>query len=254
MLKRCVTFGSLILIIFISSCDQPTYSNSDFVGADILPAMTITWDTLQTVVCYGTSLTYGYGVKDAGFVIIGGPTGGSPAIDSSYPGWLRRHLKIPVVNAGIVGATTEYGLSHVQSNVFSKRPALVLLEFGANDFLQRKDVAKTDSLLTVLVMKIQQYGSVVVLVSFIDPEMTNYMSSGRWTTQDSLRAIDYHSMLIDVAKRTSVQLIGNSLKNVFGIPSMMSDDVHPNGRGYYRMFRNISIPLNNTFAQSGMLK
>lgn len=254
MLKRCTTSGSLILALFIFSCDQPTEYNSNYIDVDILPAMTIPWDSVETVVCYGTSLTYGYGVRDAGLVVIGGPRGGTSTVDSSYPGWLSRHLKIPVVNAGIVGATTEYGLSHVQSTVFSKRPALVLLEFGANDFLQRKEAAKTDSLLTQLIKKIQQYGSVVVLVSFIDPEMTKTMNSGRWGPQDSLRALDYHSMLIDVAKRTSVQLIGHSLKNVFGIASMMSDDVHPNGQGYYRMFRNISVPLTNTFAQSGMLK
>lgn len=218
---------------------------------DQLPAMTIPWTVENSIVCFGTSITYGYGARE-GMIPIGG--GGGGVVDSSYPGFLSRKLKIKVFNQGYVGATSEYGLSQLESNVLSKKPVLVLMEFGANDFLRKYAVPKTDSIMSLMITRTQNYGAKVVLVSFIHPEMTKFMKEGGWTAQDSVRAVDYYNMQIALSKKHSVQIIEYPLRSVFGDPYMMSDRLHPNGAGYQRMFMNIAGALNNSFAENGMLK
>jgi lysophospholipase L1-like esterase len=44
------------------------------------------------------------------------------------------------------------------------------------------------------------------------------------------------------------------LEGVFGYPSLMSDELHPNGAGYMKMENNIFQALLGTFKQNGMLR
>lgn len=266
--KRRVVSNRRIVIVIVVCClcflscekDSPTGPNAG------LPALTIPWADQNSVVCFGTSLTYGYGAAgrvfhfappSVGPVGGGGSGGDAPPVvvgDSSYPRFLQEQLRITVYNQGYVGARASYGLQVLSDSVLSKSPVLVLLEFGANEFLQGVDAHQTDSVLSILAQDILQTGCRVALVSFINPDMARFMSSGNWTSQDSIRALQYYSMLSDLAGRYSIPFVDYPLRGVFGYRQFMSDNVHPNGIGYKKMEENIFSALYNTFETNGMLK
>ena len=216
------------------SCHQATENNSPITTYPSLPAMTVPWTNQNSIVCFGTSLTYGYGAGDKKYFIATPIWGGSSVNntsvgDSSYPRFLQEALRINVVNQGYVGARTSYGITLLNDSVLSKKPVLVLLEFGANEFLQKVAAHDVDSVLSLLVVDIVQSGTQVVLLSFINPDMTRFMGSEYWTTQDSIRAIEYYNMLSNLSIRYSLPFIDYPLRGVFGYPELMSDNLHPNG-------------------------
>lgn len=76
------------------------------------------------IVCYGDSITAGYGVQQG----------------ESYPDDLQRHLdrrgyNYKVVNMGTSGATTKDAVARLQG-VLRANPAVVIVEFGGNDGLR----------------------------------------------------------------------------------------------------------------------
>ena len=81
-------------------------------------------DTRPLIVCFGDSLTAGYGT-DPG---------------ESYPDFLQADLdgqgyKYRVVNAGVSGNTTKDGINRLDS-VIAMKAAIVIVEFGGNDGLR----------------------------------------------------------------------------------------------------------------------
>jgi acyl-CoA thioesterase-1 len=248
---------SLILgFAFLSlTCDQPSEPIVTGPAFTYLPAFEASWNSDQPLICFGTSLTYGYGAgaKRFGFPGPAGP-GNTAVGDSSYPNFLKQQLKIPVLNYGTIGAKINYALSVVHDTILAKKPALVLLEYGANDFLQQLPVQRSDSLLNLLVSTIRQHGVPVVLIGFIHPDMISTSAGSKWSAGQKALALEYHSMLKSVAARNSVPLIDDALRDVFGEAGFMSDAVHPNGAGYYRMFEHIYHALYLTFDKNGMLK
>src|SRR5580692_662922 len=86
-------------------------------------------DTPPVIVCFGDSLTAGFGL-DSG---------------QSYPSLLQRELdrrgyRYRVENLGANGDTTQDGLARV-SMAIALKPAIVVLELGANDGLRGQPVA-----------------------------------------------------------------------------------------------------------------
>ncbi len=249
------------LLVFFTllqfSCEQlsgPDSSGSSYLP---LPALTIQWNEQNSIVCFGTSLTYGYGAGEKQRdepVWTGGHPDTNNTGDSSYPRFLQERLKIKVYNKGFVGARTNYALSILTDSVISKKPALILLEFGANDFLWNIPSRTTDSLLNLLVARIKQTGTQIVMLSFIHPDMVQYRHTGNWSSEDSALALEYSSMINQVAVRNSVLLVDFPLKGVFGNVLLMSDALHPNGEGYKTMATNVYSALIRTFEQNGMVK
>ncbi len=194
-------FRNLCTIIFCAvlqfSCDQLNNADSSAAPYPPLPAIDVQWNTQNTLLCFGTSLTYGYGAgekkKNFGPIIVPVGGGGTPSNnnvgDSSYPRFLQEKLKITVLNKGYVGARMSYALTILADSVISKKPALVLLEYGANDFLWDIPAHTADSLLSLLVTRLQYSGAKVVLLSFIHPDMLQYTTSGGWSSEDSLLAL-----------------------------------------------------------------
>jgi lysophospholipase L1-like esterase len=187
----------LMCSLVLSSCQQATDNNSPGSVSPSLPTLSVPWSDQNSIVCFGTSLTYGYGAGEKrswGSNPV--DTAGNYALvgDSSYPRFLKEALRINVMNKGYVSARASFGLSALKDSVLSKKPVLVLLEFGANEFLQGGGSShKCDSVLSLLVLDIAQSGSKVVLLSFVNPDMTKFMAKRYWTTQDLTRAVEYYT-------------------------------------------------------------
>lgn len=162
------------------------------------------------IVAFGNSLTAGLGVA---------PT-------ESYPAQLQRTLDAAgyayrVVNAGVSGDTTAGGVRRV-SWVLTSKPAIVILELGANDGLRGLSLRETKANLEKIIEQFQQASVTVVLAGMKLPP--NY---GQEYT-DGFEVL-YHA----VAKQYHLTLIPFFLDGVAGSSSLnQADGIHPTGEGY----------------------
>ncbi len=183
----------------------------------------------KEIICFGDSITFGYGVnpKDA------------------YPAVLSEWLNMPVVNSGIDGDTTDQALKRLTPDVLEKDPLLVIVEFCGNDFIEKIPKQVTISNISLMVDKIQEQGAMVAIVD---------ISAGMFLAQYRM---DFHRL----AQKKDAIFIPGVLDKIITNPSMKSDFLHPNAKGYRlvaeRIYRQIlpylkknqdirkSIPSNN---------
>jgi acyl-CoA thioesterase I len=229
-----------VLLLLVSACDRDD-------GVTPLGPEVISWSEGQTVVCFGTSLTYGWG---SGCRIL--PPRSCEA-DSSYPASLQRRLRLDVINMGIPAATTSAGLLNV-AQVLGRSPALVLLEFGANDLFQDVPVGEARADLRDIIQAFSDHGIPVALLSFVHPDMLDLTPTGHRLEQRQNEAVAYHRMLVGLAAEFALPLVDNLLEGVWWQEDLMHDQVHPNGRGYLLMEQNVFAALESLFAASGMLR
>jgi lysophospholipase L1-like esterase len=101
-----------------------------------------------TIVCFGNSITAG----------IGAVTG------EDYPTRLGQKVKLPVVNLGLAGDTTESALLRIEE-IFKHDPRIVIVELGGNDYIRRFPSSKTFEDLRQIIEKIEERKAVAVLIS-----------------------------------------------------------------------------------------
>jgi len=184
-----LTFG----ILFLGY--QLFWSKPDF-RQDITP-------TGQNIICFGDSLTSGYGAS-----------GGM-----DYPSQLSRLLGKPIINAGIPGDTTARALRRLEEDVLSQSPRIVLLTLGGNDFKNRVSAKTAFENLKTIVEAIQNAGALVVIGGMDLPILGRGIGDG------------YRQ----VASETGAILIPNILEGIMGNSKLMSDPIHPNDAGYAQM-------------------
>ena len=172
----------------------------------------------SAIIAFGDSLTAGYGA---------GP-------GEDYPSGVSRRLSIAVMNAGVSGDTTEGALARLDDDVLSRDPRIVLVGLGGNDFLQSVPIATTEANLRTIVRRIRGAGAMVVLLGFRFP---------------SLNA-DYDAMYKRIAKDEKALLVPRMLKGILDDPSLKSDAIHPNARGYSLMAERVADPLAELIAKA----
>ncbi len=162
------------------------------------------------IVAFGNSLTAGLGV--------------SP--DQAYPARLQNRLReagyhYEVINAGVSGETTAGGLRRLPW-ILKSRPAMVVLELGANDGLRGQPLSAIASNLKTIIEGLREGGAVVVLAGMQIPP--NYGLD--YTT-------DFAALFPRLARDHSVTLIPFFLEGVAARPALNQDDgIHPTGEGY----------------------
>jgi acyl-CoA thioesterase-1 len=178
-------------------------------------------DNRPVIAAFGDSLTEGFGVDPA----------------QSYPVALQRDLdrlgyRYRVVNLGVSGDTSTDGLSRIQT-VLALDPAVVVLEFGANDGLRGVPVAATRANLEQMVAALQRDGRTVILAGMTLPP--NY-------GPEYIRPFErtYH----DLAAKYKTPLIPFFLSGVAGTDRYMQrDGLHPNAAGYARVAQTVLSTL-----------
>lgn len=104
------------------------------------PALTPTPAAQRTVLVMGDSLSAGYGIAAAqGWVSLT-----AQKIAKDKPGWR-------VVNASISGETTAGGAARIAAELKRHRPAVVVIELGANDGLRGLPLAQTRANLAAMI-------------------------------------------------------------------------------------------------------
>ncbi len=154
---------------------------------------------VSTIVAFGDSLTAGYGA--------GGES-------HAYPAVLAQLTGKTVINMGRNGETAVQAPDRL-AQVLAHQPQMVLIEFGANDFMQSLSREKAVEAVASIVDAVQAAGAIAVIVDTGGPGMGAYTQSYR-----------------KLAKEKRAVFVPGILSNVFRKREYMSDIVHPNARGY----------------------
>lgn len=209
----------------------------------------IAWTADNSIVAYGTSLT-------AGLV----------EADSAYPALLGEMLTIEVVNRGIVGATSAEGLTGLDA-IYQYGPVLVILEFGANDFLQTIPLETARTNIRTMIEEISGYGAEVALLNFAHPDMIECTLNNP-AIKDYLDTLPPQAVQAFINFGLSYDAMIDSLALEYGLvfedylyegiacdsTMLLWDFVHPNAAGNRQLADNVFTTLFETLEQSGMLK
>lgn len=155
---------------------------------------------LTDIVCLGDSLTLGVGA--------------SPGHD--YPSLLSKALGVKVINAGVDGDETEDALKRLDADVLAKDPSMVIVLLGGNDFLDRVPRKRTFENLDEIIRRIQTKGVRVVLAEI----GASYLGNSLQKEYDQ----------IAVARR--VPVVPKVYDGILLNPTLKSDKLHPNDKGY----------------------
>jgi acyl-CoA thioesterase-1 len=180
----------------------------------------------KNILVFGDSLSAGYGI----------------ARDDSWANLLQRELKknhpqYEVVNASISGETTSGGLRRIGKALQEHRPALVIVELGANDGLRGSSIAETEKNLNEIVGQVKKANAKVLLLGIQMPP--NY-------GQDYTR--QFRALYPKLAKQHKVALVPFMLE---GIPpeQYQADNLHPDAAAQPQVLRNVMKVLEPMLLQ-----
>ena len=182
----------------------------------------------RRIVAFGDSLTIGYGVP----------------LPDSYPSQLQKKLtengyNYKVINLGVSGETTADGLARLPS-VFSYEPDIVLLEFGANDFLQSLSPEIAQKNLDDIILAFDKKNIKVILVNVEQNPIIPLPNKDRFA-----------QIMPDLAKKYGIPIISSFLNGVLLNSSLtLEDRLHPNKNGYTKILEdNVWPTLRNEISK-----
>jgi acyl-CoA thioesterase-1 len=184
-------------------------------------------DTRPIIAAFGDSLTAGFGVEPG----------------KSFPDDLQRLLdaagfRYRVVNLGVSGDTTTDGLERLPA-VLAIHPAIVILEFGANDGLRGQPVASAQENLATMVEALGKAHVGILLAGMTLPR--NY---GPEYIQS------FEQMYVNLAKQYKLARIPFLLEGVGGHPDLIQPDgLHPTAEGAAIVARNVMKYLQPILAR-----
>lgn len=168
-------------------------------------------------VAFGDSLTAGHGATP----------------DTSYPAQLSKRIGIQIENLGVSGEKSADGVARLPK-VEELNPRVVLLCFGGNDVLQSVRQDEMISNVSVMIDRLHQRGSFVVLIGVRGASLLGDRNAKAFKR---------------LAKEKRVLFVPDILDDVLGTPSLMSDYVHPNEAGYGKIAVRVEDALGPVMAK-----
>jgi acyl-CoA thioesterase I len=174
-------------------------------------------DKRPLIVCFGDSLTAGYGAESG----------------KSYPDYLQTDLDAKgyhyrVVNEGVSGNTTNDGVQRLDE-IVDLKPTVVVVEFGGNDGLRGVPISDSRANLGHIVETLQTAGAKVALAGITLPP--NY-------GPDYIR--QFNETYVLLAKKYNVPMLPFLLQGAFGVDGMMqADSTHATAAGNKIVATNI---------------
>ncbi len=163
------------------------------------------------ILAFGDSLTYGTGATAL----------------QSYPAQLERLVSRMVINAGVPGEDTERGLARLPLVLDEYRPSVLILCHGANDLNQGFGELQASENIREMIRIAQRRGVRVVLLGIPYP------------THVSSKPPCYARIASEFAIPCDLDTVADILAD----PSMKSDSLHPNARGYGKIAEAIAVLL-----------
>lgn len=170
------------------------------------------------ILIYGDSLSAGYGLsQDQGWVKL---------LEKKIA---SEHYPYTIVNASISGETTSGGLSRFAATLNNYKPAIIILELGANDGLRGLPVNAMATNLKSMLEQAKKSGAKVLLLGMRIPP--NYGPKYTQSFSDTYK---------DLSKGYDLPLVPFMLDNVAGKSQLIQDDgLHPNALGQPIILDNI---------------
>ena len=204
--------GAMACLLLASGCGQkspsPPAAKQAFEAPPTAAAPSAP-DNRPAVVCFGDSLTAGFGL-DPG---------------QSYPDVLQQELDrrgygYRVVNLGVSGDTSQDGRARL-GQALAEKPRIVVLEFGANDGLRGQPVDITERNLGQTMEALRGAGARVVLAGITLPPNYGPAYLAR-----------FDAIFPRLAAKYKAPLIPFLLAGVAGHSDLMQPDgLHPNAGG-----------------------
>lgn len=174
----------------------------------------------KNILVFGDSLSAGYGI----------------AAEKSWPSLLQQELKhshpgFDIVNASISGETAFGGLQRIDKALQQYRPAIVIVELGANDGLRGYKTADIEANLGEIVKQAKRSRAKVLLIGMKLPP--NYGKP--YTTE-------FENMYSRLAAKHHVGLLPFLLEGV-APEEFQADNLHPTAQGQPRIMQNVMEKL-----------
>ena len=218
-------FRYFILLLLLVSCGGEASKKSvqeqqETTEAEVIETIT----TTKTILCFGDSLTAGFGLEDSNDAY---PTVIQTKIDSLG-------LDYVVVNSGVSGETTSGGLGRINW-ILNQKVDLFLLELGANDGLRGISLAETRENLQAIIDRVRKkYPDIPIILA----GMQLPPNLGQDYTKE------FKSIFEELAEKNALEIIPFLLKDVGGIPELNLDDgIHPNVEGHKLVANNVWVIL-----------
>ncbi|MCI0401065.1 MAG: arylesterase [Gammaproteobacteria bacterium] len=160
-----------------------------------------------TILAFGDSLTAGQGAKK----------------EESYPTVLAQLTKRDVINAGVSGELSGIGVKRLPQLLDRYQPDLLIICHAGNDMLRKKDPNEIKANLREMIQLAQQQSVPVVLLGVPRPGL--FLTPASFYTE--------------LAEEFNLVYDGDILPDVLSDPSLKSDPVHANNRGYLQMAERI---------------
>lgn len=174
-----------------------------------------------SVLVIGDSLSAEYGLRR-----------GSGWVQVLQDRLVKERIPARMVNAGISADTTSGGRSRLPALLRTHKPAVVIIELGANDALRGLPLSMTRDNLTAMARASKEAGAKVVIVGMQVPP--NY--GGQYTR-------DFLALFKQVADAEKAALVPFLLKGVADLPDptllFQEDRIHPNESAQATMAANV---------------
>jgi len=170
-----------------------------------------------TILAFGDSLTYG---------------SGSNSTTQSYPAILAQLTGLNVINAGIPGEISQYGLERLADVMQETNPSLVILCHGGNDIIRKLGKVQLKQNLEQMITLIQGSGAEVILIG-----VPNF----------SLM-LNVPDLYPELATSYNIPIELTILPKIERSPKLKSDQIHPNAQGYSLMAESIYSLLQDSGA------
>lgn len=184
----------------------------------------------STIVCFGDSLTCGYGAD-------------SP--QDSYPMVLQRWVKIPVINAGVNDDTTEGAKARFQRDVLDNHPAIILFDFGGNDLYNsahRASIRQIEANFRSMLDQVDMKKTKVYVIRYYN---------------DQMRFLDafwgFDRMLGRLERDYDVTIIRDLWAGVWGKKELKFNMNHPNSTGYAIVAKNVFEAIKPALERNDLL-
>jgi len=152
------------------------------------------------ILAFGDSLTYGTGAPR----------------NQAYPAVLAKLSGFKVINAGLPGDVTVEGLARLPQVLEDVQPELMILCHGGNDLIRQTGEQAAASNIRAMIKLAQQQGVSVILLAVPKPSIL-------------LHEPDFY---MQIAKEFNIPILTGVLPKILNKPSMKSDIIHPNNKGY----------------------
>jgi acyl-CoA thioesterase I len=216
------TLAFICIVIFISLGAGFFYYIKFVVPEDAKKSVTTAGEVrTRRIVAFGDSLTYGYNL---------------PTTDS-YPSQLQKKLdslgyNYKVINVGINGDTTTDGLARV-NEALSFEPDLVLLEFGANDFLRSQPPELAQQNLDKIIKTFDDKNVKVILLNIEQNPLLPLPNRER-----------FQQIMPELGKKYGLPVVTSFLGGILlNSEFTLEDRLHPNKAGYIKAINENLWPV-----------